>query len=318
MANTATLSSKPRVLVSGGTGFVGKNLVRTLVDEGYVVTVLSRHADLHKDLAAPPLLRVLGLPMNLDAHGPEPSPALVELLKGHVALINLVGILNEPRHNGEVFEQVHVGFTKQILNAAHQAGISRYLHMSALGADAINGSSFYLRSKGRAESWAHEFGASHGIAVTSFRPSVIFGPGDSFLSRFASLARLMPGIFPLACAQARFAPVYVGDVSKQFLEALNDPGRAGQHFDLCGPRDYALRDLVDYAARVSGHPRRILPLPDWVAQIQARVLELAPGQPFTRDNYASLQTPSVCAAGCARQPTRLEDIAPDYVGRSSS
>src|SRR5690606_5559221 len=199
--------------------------------------------------------------------------------------------------------------------AAHQAGIARYLHMSALGADAVNGSSFYLRSKGAAESWAHAFGSSHGIAVTSFRPSVIFGPGDSFLSRFAALARLMPGVFPLACAQARFAPVYVGDVCDQFLGALRDPGKAGQRLDLCGPRDYVLRDLVAYAARASGHPPRALPLPGWVARLQARALEFAPGKPFTRDNYASLQTASVCASGCPRQPTRLEDIAPDYVGR---
>lgn len=317
MLNADSLSNKPTVLVLGGTGFVGKALVHTLTEAGYAVTVLSRRADLHRDLAAQPFVKVLGLPITPDAHGPGASSALADLLQGHVALINLVGILNEPRHNGEVFDQVHVGFTKTALTAAHQAGIKRYLHMSALGADAVNGSSFYLRSKGRAESWAHEFGASHGIAVTSFRPSVIFGPGDSFLNRFAALARLMPGVFPLACADARFAPVYVGDVCKQFLEALRDPGKAGQRVDLCGPRDYVLRDLVDYAARVSGHPRHVLSLPDWVAQLQARALEFAPGQPFTRDNYASLQTASVCAPGCSRQPTRLENIAPDYLGRSS-
>ncbi|SHI03024.1 complex I NDUFA9 subunit family protein [Pollutimonas bauzanensis] len=315
MVDAATFSSKPGVLILGGTGFVGQVLVRTLTEAGYAVTVLSRHASLHGNLASHPFVHVLGLPIKPDADDADSSSSLAELLQGHVALINLVGILNEPRHTGQVFEQVHVGFTHIALAAAHQAGIARYLHMSALGADAVNGSSFYLRSKGAAESWAHEFGSSHGIAVTSFRPSVIFGPGDSFLSRFAALARLMPGVFPLACAQARFAPVYVGDVCDQFLAALRDPGKAGQRLDLCGPRDYALRDLVAYAARVSGHPRRVLPLPDWVARVQARALEFAPGKPFTRDNYASLQTASVCASGCPRQPTRLEDIAPGYVGR---
>lgn len=316
MVNAATLLNKPDVLILGGTGFVGKVLVRTLTEAGYAVTVLSRHASRHENLASQPFVRVLGLPISPDAHHADNSSSLAMLLSGHVALINLVGILNEPRHTGEVFEQVHVGFTKTALTAAHQAGITRYLHMSALGADGVNGSSFYLRSKGAAESWAHEFGASHDIAVTSFRPSVIFGPGDSFLSRFAALARLMPGVFPLACAEARFAPVYVGDVCNQFLGALRDPDKVGQHLDLCGPRDYVLRDLVEYAARVSGHPRRVIPLPDWVARLQARALEFAPSKPFTRDNYASLQTASVCASGCLRQPTRLEDIAPDYVGRS--
>ncbi|RTZ47610.1 complex I NDUFA9 subunit family protein [Candidimonas sp. SYP-B2681] len=316
MPNAATSIEKPDVLILGGTGFVGKVLIRTLTEAGYAVTVLSRQPSLHGNLASQPSVRVLALPISPDAHDADASSSLAKLLQGHVALVNLVGILNEPQHNGEVFEHVHVGFTKIALTAAHQAGVARYLHMSALGADAVNGSSFYLRSKGAAESWAHEFGSSHGIAVTSFRPSVIFGPGDSFLSRFAALARLMPGVFPLACAEARFAPVYVGDVCDQFLEALRDSGKVGQRLDLCGPSDYVLRDLVAYAARVSGHPRRVLPLPDWLARLQARALEFAPGKPFTRDNYASLQTASVCAPGCPRQPTRLEDIAPAYVGRS--
>lgn len=315
MDNAATSFSKPAALILGGTGFVGTVLIRTLTDAGYAVTVLSRHASLHGNLASQPFVRVLGLPIDAGVHDAG-SSSLAELMQGHVALINLVGILNEPRHTGKVFEQVHVGFTKNALTAAHRAGVPRYLHMSALGADAVSGSSYYLRSKGAAESWAHEFGASHNIAVTSFRPSVIFGPGDSFLSRFPALARLMPGVFPLACAEARFAPVYVGDVCDQFLGALRDPGKAGQRLDLCGPRDYALRDLVAYAARVSGHPRRVLPLPDWVARLQARALEWAPGKPFTRDNYASLQTASICAPDCPRQPTRIEHIAPDYLGRS--
>ncbi|HUH61178.1 MAG TPA: complex I NDUFA9 subunit family protein [Candidimonas sp.] len=315
MVNAASNSSKPDVLILGGTGFVGKFLIRRLVEAGYAVTVLSRYPSLHKTLASEPAVRVLGLPFHSNTPDADAISLLAKQMQGYLALINLVGILNEPRHTGAVFQQVHVGFTKIALTAAHQAGVARYLHMSAFGADAVHGSSFYLRSKGAAESWAHDFGASHGIAVTSFRPSVIFGPGDSFLSRFAALARLMPGFFPLACAEARFAPVYVGDVCDRFLEALRDPGKAGQRIDLCGPRDYLLRDLVAYAARVSGHPRLVVPLPDWVARIQARALEFAPGKPFTRDNLASLQTASVCAPGCPRQPTALEDIAPAYVGR---
>jgi NADH dehydrogenase len=315
MINATASSSKPGILILGGTGFVGQALIRTLTEAGYALTVLSRQPGLHGTLASQPSVRVLNLPFGANTPKAGAASSLAKLLEGHVALINLVGILNEPRHTGEVFQQVHVGITKIALTAAHLTGIDRYLHMSALGADALHGSSFYLRSKGAAESWAHEFGSTHGIAVTSFRPSVIFGSGDSFLSRFAALARIMPGVFPLACAQARFAPVYVGDVCNQFLKALRDPDAAGRRIDLCGPRDYLLGDLVAYAAKVAGHPRRVLPLPDWVARLQARALEYAPGKPFTRDNYASLQTASVCASDCPRQPTRLEDIAPTYVGR---
>lgn len=311
-------ASAKKIMLLGGTGFVGRALTRSLCSAGFAVTIVSRHAHAHRDMALMPGVQLLGgAQAASDMATTRVEPALAALMEGHCVLINLVGILNEPRHNGAGFEQAHVTFTQTALKAAHEAGITQYLHMSALGADAVNGSSFYLRSKGRAEDWAHAFGNQHGIAVTSFRPSVIFGPGDSFLNRFVSLATMMPGVFPLACANARFAPVFVGDVVAQFLAAINNPAQFGQRIDLCGPVDYALRELVAYAAKTAGHPRMIVGLPDWASRLQARLLEFAPGKPFTRDNYASLQTPSVCAAGCPRQPTRLETVAPDYLARTT-
>lgn len=300
MHDSSTHSGKPTVLVLGGTGFVGQALVSELLDRGYGVSVASRTPHNHPELS-----RRQGLSL-LQWNG----SVIDDLLPGHDVLVNLVGILNEPVHNGKTFEKVHVDLTRAILVSAHKAGLKRYLHMSALGAHATAGSSFYQRSKGKAEDLAHAFGYKNGIGVTSFRPSVIFGANDSFLNRFAQLARLMPGIFPLACPQARFSPVYVGDVVRCMADALDNPSSIGRRIDLCGPQDYTLEEIVRYAAQASGHPRRIVPLPDWLTRLQAHVLEWVPGQPFTRDNYASLQVPNTCPADCPRQPTRLEDVWP--------
>jgi NADH dehydrogenase len=123
----------------------------------------------------------------------------------------------------------------------------------------------------------------------------------------------MPGVFPLACPDARLSPVYLGDVVAAFIQALSNPASEGQRIDLCGPNDYSLKEIVELACRLSGHPRMVIGLPDWAARLQARALEYVPGQPFTRDNYDSLQVPNVCPAGCPRQPTRLDDIAPGYL-----
>lgn len=312
-----TISNQGRsteVVLLGGTGFVGRALASLLSQQGFSVTIPTRHAARHRDMALMRGVRLIGgTPAAADMANDRRDENWHEVLSEGSILINLIGILNEPRHDGEGFEQAHVHTTQVALKAAAKAGVKRYLHMSALGADANNGSSFYLRSKGKAEDWAHEFGEQHGIEVTSFRPSVIFGPQDSFLNRFARLARLLPGVFPLACADARFAPVYVGDVADQFVAAIAHPSSICKRIDLCGPAEYRLRELVGYAAKMSGHPRLVVGLPDWIARLQARVLELVPGQPFTRDNYDSLQTPSVCAEGCPLQATRLERIAPGYL-----
>lgn len=314
MTHTDTHTQQPSAVVVGGTGFVGHYLIKALIQAGYTVTVPTRQPQRHRDLATMAGVRLADIQDISDAADPSSTAsAWVRHLHGHAVLINLVGILNEPQHNGQGFEKAHVVWTQTVLQAAKEASIQRYLHMSALGADAAKGSSFYLRSKGKAEDWAHEYGADNAIAVTSFRPSVIFGVGDSFLNRFVQLAKLMPGAFPLACAEARFAPVYVEDVAAEFIVALNSKDTYGQRLDLCGPTDYSLRQLVAYAARTAGHSRVIIALPDWMAQLQARIMELAPGKPFSHDNYDSLQTPNVCAADCPRQPTRLEEVAPAYL-----
>lgn len=304
------------VVLLGGTGFVGRALASLLSTQGFSVTIPTRHHARHRDMALMSGVRLIGgTPADADLANKRQPENWHDVLSERSILINLIGILNERGHDGKGFEQAHVQTTQNALKAAAEGGVKRYLHMSALGADAENGSSFYLRSKGKAEDWAHQFGSENDIAITSFRPSVIFGPGDSFLNRFAQLAKLMPGVFPLACADARFAPVYVGDVADQFMAALTNDATIGKRIDLCGPAEYRLRELVSYAAKLNGHPRLVMGLPDWGARLQARVLEWVPGQPFTRDNYESLRTPSVCNDDCSPQPTQLERIAPSYLGK---
>jgi NADH dehydrogenase len=243
------------------------------------------------------------------------AKALGRALEGCQAAINLVGILNP--NGGATFRHLHIELVDTLVDACRVAGVRRLLHMSALNADASHGKSEYLRSKGEGENRAHTAGGAI-AAVTSFRPSVIFGPGDSFFNRFAGLLRLSPGFFPLACPDARFAPVYVGDVAAAFARALDDPATFGRHYDLCGPRAFSLRELVAYTADNIGRPTRILGLGDAASRLQARLLGLLPSKPFTVDNYLSLQTDSLCAENGLQalgiSPRDIDAVVPLYLG----
>jgi NADH dehydrogenase len=191
--------------------------------------------------------------------------------------------------------------------ACAAAGVRRLLHMSALKADLPAAPSHYLRTKGAAEAIVR---AASDIAVTIFRPSVIFGPDDSFVNRFAGLLRLPSPLFPLPRAQARFAPVFVGDVIAAFTRALGDPRTAGESYELCGPHIYTLREIVARIAQALNLRRRIVGVPDALARIQARMMDFVPGKPFSTDNYLSLTVDSLCTIdGLARLgvvPTAFE------------
>ncbi len=300
-----------RVCILGGTGFVGHQLVARLSQAGVQCRVLSRHPQRYAELRVNPGIELIQAP-GLD------RGLLIEQFRGCQAVINLIGILNETKRSS--FRQVHVELVDTIVDAAIKAGVSRLLHMSALHADAAHGSSEYLRSKGEGENRAHTHGSS-ALKVTSFRPSVIFGVGDSFFNRFAGLLRLTPLAFPLACPQSRFAPVWVGDVAEAFTRSLFNEQTVGQHFDLCGPQTYSLGELVDYTARTLGMKRLILPLGDGLSRLQARMLGLLPGRPFTLDNYLSLQTDSVCDGNGFNKldihPQAVESVVPGYLASSS-
>lgn len=301
------------ICVLGGTGFVGRHLVPRLASGGHHVTVLSRRPHRHRELGVTPGIWLRGA----DIHDPD---VLLEQFRNVDCVINLVGILNEfPRH-GSTFRKVHVDLPKKVVEACHKAGVRRLLHMSSLNADEARGVSEYLRTKGKGENQCHTIGKPN-IGVTSFRPSVIFGPGDSFFNRFAQLLRRTPWIFPLACAQARFAPVYVGDVAAAFSQVLDDPSSYGKHFDLCGPRSFTLQELAEYTSKTLGLQRKIIRLTKGLSKLQANALEFFPGKPFSYDNYLSMQVDSICQENGLETlgilPTDIESVVPRYLIQKS-
>ena len=302
-----------RIAVLGGTGFVGGSLCERLVAAGHEVHILTRRRERHREFLVLPSAQVI----EADVHDPA---VLKRAFQGLDVVVNLVGILNEPGRDGKGFERAHAELPAKVVQACRQSGVARLLHMSALHASP-EGPSHYLRSKGRGEQIVHE-AESNSLHVTSFRPSVIFGPGDSFTNRFAGLLRQVPLVFPLACASARLQPVYVEDVVQAFVLALDRHATFGKRYNLCGPQVYSLREIVAYLARQLGLERHILPLNDTLSYLQAAVLQFAPGKPFTPDNYRSLQVASVCEAPFPAifgiTPGRFDEIVPTYISRVNS
>jgi len=280
------------ICVLGGTGFVGTELVTRLVYAGHWVRVPTRslaHADRLRVLDTAELRRV-------NVHDPR---VLSQLFADCAVVINLIGILNE--HGRDTFETVHAALAGKVMSAARATGVRRVLHMSSLGA-AEHAPSRYLRSKAAAETAVRAVPHPEQVhpAVTIFRPSVIFGAGDSLTNRFAGLLRMSAGILPLARARARFAPISVLDVAEAFMRALNGATSTAATYELCGPEVLTLEEIVRLTARVAGLPCHILRLPDVLARVQGVVMGLLPGKPFSLDNFRSLTLDSVCREnGCA-------------------
>ncbi len=298
-----------RICILGGTGFVGHALACRLATAGYQLRIPTRNREAHRyDLIVLPGLELI----EADIHHP---PILDELLAGCDAVIHLVGILNEHGHNGSGFRRVHVDLTRHLVESCQRAGVMRLLYMSALNADSQRGRSHYLRTKGQAETIVTQ--APH-LRTTIFRPSVIFGAGDSFLNRFASLLAITP-ILPLAVANTRFAPVFVRDAAEAMARCVSLPASHGQCYELCGPRVYTLLELVGIVARLTRRRRFIVPLSRRLSYLQAKIAEYLPGKPFSVDNYLSALADSVCDGGTAGlstlgiTPTALETIAPAYL-----
>ena len=304
-----------KVLLIGGTGFVGGALARRLCSRAaspgkgipcghadFLLTLPTRRPERVRHLTVLPTARIV----QADVHD---EATLARLMVGQDVVISLAGILKGN------FQRTHAELPGKIARAAasanNSAGMPRLIHVSALAA-AANAPSAYLRSKAAGEAALQ---AAYPEA-TIFRPSVIFGQGDSFLTLFARLLKIAP-IVPLACADARFQPVWVEDVVTAIIASLDRPESRGQIYTLCGPREYTLGELVAYAGRISGHPRPIIGLPFAFSMLQAFFMEFLPNGPMTRDNVWSMQVPNVCPAGCVMPfglpAMPLEAIAPGYL-----
>lgn len=270
------------IVLLGGTGFVGRALLPVLANHGHTSTVLTRHKARHREIMLIPGASL----KQADVYQPD---ELCEHFESADAVINLVGILNEPGRNGAGFHRAHVHLVDGLITACEQTGVRRVLHMSALNAGA--GESHYLETKGVAERHLARAAESGDLQVTIFQPSVIFGKNDDFFNRFEALLRFFP-VIPLARPAALFQPVYVGDVALAFSLALEDPGTYGKTFALCGPKTYTLRELVEFTADTAKLKRKIIPLPDWLARLQGAVMDFVPGKPFSSDNYRTLKTDS--------------------------
>ncbi|SEP10851.1 complex I NDUFA9 subunit family protein [Aquisalimonas asiatica] len=296
-----------RVCILGGSGFVGRHLANRLHDQAIHSRIPTRRRERTKQILVVPGLELV----EADIHEPE---TLRELFAECDAVINLVGILNEKGFDGSGFHHAHVELTDKVLDACRATGVTRLLHMSALGADADNGPSFYQKTKGEAE---RRVLAADDLDVTVFRPSVIFGPDDSFFNQFATLLRLSPGVFPLPSPRARFSPVYVGDVAQAFTDALTDRDTFGQVYDLCGPDTYSLQELVRYTADKAGLCRAVWPLGDRLSRLQARVLQRVPGKPYSMDNFLSATVDNVCSVNnlpeLGIKPTAIDAVVPAYL-----
>ncbi|MEO0580051.1 MAG: complex I NDUFA9 subunit family protein, partial [Pseudomonadota bacterium] len=229
--------------------------------------------------------------------------------------INLIGILNESGDNGRGFEHAHAELARKLVAACEAQGVRRLIQMSALRASA-DGPSYYLRSKAAAEEAIRD----SQLDWTILQPSVVFGDEDSFTNRFAELLKLAK-VLPLARPNARFAPVYVGDVVEVMARAVNDETMIGQTYQLCGPRVYSLRELVDYIRETSGLGGVTVGLPDSLAKLQGRIMQWLPGQPFSMDNYRSLTVHSICDTNGFKtlgiEPQSLEALAPAWLAPTS-
>lgn len=301
-----------RILVIGGTGFIGRRLIARLAGGQHQILVPIRRYGQGRELQILPTVTLLAS----DVHDDD---TLERLVRGCDAVVNLAGILhgNSGRPYGSDFARAHVHLPQRIARACRRQGARRLLHVSALGADS-HGASMYQRSKGDGEAAIQqELTDWREGGWTLFRPSAVFGPDDNFTRLFARLARWLP-VLPLAGTRARMQPVYVGDVVSAMLSALGNTRTWGKVYELGGPQVYTLGEIARLCAGWSGHPRPVIGVPMGVGRMQALLFECLPGQPLmSRDNLDSLRSDNICGTPMAPElnvvPAGLEAVAPGYL-----
>ena len=311
------------VTVFGGSGFVGRHVVRALTRRGWRVRVASRRPDLAMHVQT---TGRVGQVNAVQANLRYPA-SVAAAMQGASAVVNLVGILAEQGRQN--FEAVHTFGARAVVKAVQEAGITTMVHVSAIGADAES-ESLYARSKGRAEAIVRE-GVPGAVVL---RPSLVFGPEDDFFNRFAALARFSPALPLIGGGTTRFQPVYVGDVAEAVAVALEGGVSPEAPYELGGPAVRTFRELMAYVCATTGRHRLLLPIPFGLADLQAGATEIASGLMLgafpkmllmTRDQVKLLAIDNVVSQkaqaanrtlpGLGIAPTAIESVVPTYLYR---
>jgi NADH dehydrogenase len=293
--------------VIGGSGFIGRYVVKRLAHQGYVVRVAGRSSEAARALR--PMGQV-GQVVPLYCSLTEPA-TVTRAVAGADLVVNLVGILAE-RRPGD-FQRIQADGPGHVAAAAAAAGVAALVHVSAIGADPASASQ-YARTKAEGEAAVR----AAFPAARILRPSLVFGAEDAFFNRFAALARMLP-VMPVICGDTRMQPVYVGDVADAVIAAAALPATSASLFELGGPRVWTFRQLLQYILQVTRRERPLLEIPIAVARLQASLAERLPGKPFTRDQLLLLSRDNVVSPGMPGLPelgivpTPVELIVPDYL-----
>ena len=297
------------VTVFGGGGFIGRHIVQRLAAAGHSIRIAGRDTE-----SAARLCTMGGVgQITPVAASVTDEASSARAVAGADIVINLVGILFESRA-GE-FQRIQAEGAGRVARLAAAAGAKQFLHLSAIGADA-GSPSLYAQTKAAGE--AAVLAALPGAII--LRPSVVFGPDDQFFNRFAGLAAMLP-FMPVVAGETRFQPVYVGDVADAAMAALADPSAAGKVFELGGPRVMSMRQVLRYILDVTGRRRPMIALPDGFVRLQARLGELLPTPPLTRDQLILLGKDNVVSPNALGfqalgiEPKAVEAIVPAYLAR---
>ena len=301
-----------RILLIGGTGFIGRQVIARLLAQGHAVLVPTRNLPAGRKQLADSAVTLRQADVHEDA-------SLDQLVAGCDVVVNFVGILHSRSGQpyGADFDRAHVQLPRRIALACQKHQVKRLIHISALGSD-TQGPSGYLRSKAAGENAIHDvLGGAGPCSVTVFRPSVVFGQEDKFMNMFAQLARFL-FVLPIAGAHAKLQPVFVGDVADAVVKLVAMPQAVNKTYELAGPGVYTLGELVKLAALWSGRSRFLLALPMLLGRLQAMVFEMLPGEPLmSRDNLASLSVDNISTGPIDPDlnmvMTSLESVAPNYL-----
>ncbi len=298
------------VTVFGGSGFIGRHLIGRLARQGWIVRVAVRRpsrAGFLKPVGDVGQITPIRAPI-------QDQIAVESAVAGADAVINLVGILYERRH--QTFAAVHDRGAQTVADASAAAGVGRLVQVSALGADP-HSTADYARSKGAGEA-AVRTACPDAVIL---RPSVVFGPEDGFFNRFAEMARISPVLPLIGGGKTRFQTVYVGDVADAIAKTVSDPACAGRTYELGGPHVYTFKELMELLLRQIHRRRLLVPWPFAMAELQAIFFELLPVPPLTRDQVRMLRHDNVVAEGALTladlgiAPTAAEVILPTYLDR---